>query len=400
MLRIMKLYLIALFASQSLWSVSGIGVKQRGLRANNPPVQAAGVCEDFCAGAATGELGGENHWQDICTDPGMSMHCGGCAPCKEFCPQSWKKRDHKCYTLQPTSSDYDNAKKWCTDQGADLVSIHSAEENQFIRQNVCGAESCWIGLTEKSGTGDKGTKQADQKWVWADGSDLSTYVNWKRWGGPFDEPNNWGCHGGCSYGKNDERYTFMNIAQGGNRGNWYDGPKMHQAKAICEVPSGTTVKAPPPSRCPMGWTDFKDKCYVANAAKASWESSRSWCQGNGADLVSINSADENEIVRTLCGARICWLGLSERPGTGTKDTTQTQQQWVWNDGTDLASYSNWKLWGGKYNEPNNWGSGRPNGSDERKGFINWPGAGFKGSWYDGPASMHGFGVCEKAAQVA
>jgi len=361
--------------------------------------KAPGVCEDFCEGMAAGELGTDNFWEDICRDPEMIADCGGCAPCQESCPPSWKKQGKKCYTLQATSSDYDNATKWCTDQGANLVSIHSAEENQFLRSDVCGAQSCWIGLTEKIGTGGKGTTQADQKWVWADGSDLDTYKNWKIWGGPFDEPNNWGCQGGCSYGKSDERYTYMNNAKGGNNGNWYDAPNTHQAKAICMVSAGTTVHAPPPSKCPMGWTDFQDSCYIASTEKQSWEASRLWCRGNGADLVSINSAEENNIIRTLCGQRSCWLGLSEKAGTGTQHTAQAQQQWVWDDGSDLSSYSNWKVWGGQNSEPNNWGAGKPNGSDERKGFINWPAAGFKGSWYDGPASMSGNAVCEMLSLV-
>lgn len=331
-------------------------------------------------------------WIDVCNEPG----CEECEKCLESCQTGWQKKDESCYIASPTNSDYGGARKWCTDQGADLVTIHSPEENEFVL-GLCGpSSSCWLGLEEVKSTGDKKTSQPEQQWTWVDGSDLSEYSNWKMWGGPFDEPNNWG-GSPMTY---DERYGFMNLAHNGFKGKWYDGPKGHQARAICKVGLGTFKihMGMIPSGCPQGWTDFEGKCYIASDQKRNWAASESWCQQQGASLVSIHTAEENDIVQKTCGKRICWIGLSEKGGNA--QTQQDDQSWHWNDGSDLSGFKNWKPWGGVNTEPNNWGSGGAMTGDEKKGFINGPWAGaesFKGYWYDGPggADNFAFAVCAK-----
>jgi len=291
-------------------------------------------------------------------------------------------------------TEHPKAKTWCEAQGAKLVSIYTMEENAFVR-GICGAVSCWLGVTEKEGTGDKTTPPSKQQWIWDDGNDV-TYSNWKKWPMPFTEPNNFGDKG-TSPMVVDERLAYMNSGENGANfeGYWYDALAGHQAKALCKMPLGQAPGTPPHSPCAAGWTDFEGKCYTGDPEKKDWHSAEAWCKSKDADLVSINGEPENGMVRKVCGMRMCWIGLSEVVGTGDGSTPQASQQWVWNDGTTPTAYANWKQWGAGYTEPNNWLGDKPMSGDERKAFINYPLAGAKGFWYDAVATLPAHGICEK-----
>ena len=56
----------------------------------------------------------------------------------------------------------------CKQHGANLASIHSAQENEFVRSLTGGKSAVFVGLTD---TDIEGT------FVWSDGSTVS-YTNW------------------------------------------------------------------------------------------------------------------------------------------------------------------------------------------------------------------------------
>ncbi|KAJ0060379.1 hypothetical protein NL108_010165, partial [Boleophthalmus pectinirostris] len=45
-------------------------------------------------------------------------------------------------------------------------------------------------------------------------------------------------------------------------------------------------------KCSEGWTLFQSKCYYFSSRTLSWSSSRAWCQTHRAELVIINSEEE------------------------------------------------------------------------------------------------------------
>ncbi|KAK3507313.1 hypothetical protein QTP70_013586 [Hemibagrus guttatus] len=47
--------------------------------------------------------------------------------------------------------------------------------------------------------------------------------------------------------------------------------------------------------CPIGWLRFLSSCYLISTVKRSWEQSRQACRGTGADLVIINSREEQDM---------------------------------------------------------------------------------------------------------
>lgn len=78
--------------------------------------------------------------------------------------------------------------------------------------------------------------------------------------------------------------------------------------------------------CPSGWTRFGCSCYFFSYQKKSWALSRKDCIDNGADLVVINSLEEQEFISNATKIA-SWIGLSDADNEGT---------WKWTDGTPLT----------------------------------------------------------------
>ncbi|XP_007547868.1 ladderlectin-like, partial [Poecilia formosa] len=95
------------------------------------------------------------------------------------CPQLWFGFNERCYKYVPTLMTWADAEQHCVNQGANLVSIHSLAEENFVKmliRNFDPIESPnWIGLSDihKDGT-----------YFWSDGSRFN-FMFWNA-----GEPNN------------------------------------------------------------------------------------------------------------------------------------------------------------------------------------------------------------------
>ncbi|KAI9546996.1 hypothetical protein NQZ68_021665 [Dissostichus eleginoides] len=78
--------------------------------------------------------------------------------------------------------------------------------------------------------------------------------------------------------------------------------------------------------CPAGWRKFGCSCYLLSTEKASWEQSRDNCRARGADLVIVDSDEEQEFISSMIKEET-WIGLSDREEEGT---------WKWVDGSPLT----------------------------------------------------------------
>ncbi|XP_026156721.2 low affinity immunoglobulin epsilon Fc receptor-like [Mastacembelus armatus] len=83
--------------------------------------------------------------------------------------------------------------------------------------------------------------------------------------------------------------------------------------------------------CPEGWTRFGCSCYFESTQEQWWYESRSDCLNKGADLVSINSKEEQEFVTKLNVKGQSWIGL----WTVQEGWTSTWK-WKWVDGSALT----------------------------------------------------------------
>ncbi|XP_046698934.1 C-type lectin domain family 4 member E-like [Silurus meridionalis] len=124
----------------------------------------------------------------------------------------------------------------------------------------------------------------------------------------------------------------------------------------------------------LGCGFFSSSIYCISDVKKAWSESRQDCINNGADLVIINSTEEQEFISKRFGNAEAWIGLSD---------TEIEGNFKWVDGT-LLTTSFW--WNG---EPNDYGG------NEDCAITGYKFAKFNiSTWADFPCDFPGFGICE------
>ncbi|XP_048852984.1 CD209 antigen-like [Brienomyrus brachyistius] len=131
--------------------------------------------------------------------------------------------------------------------------------------------------------------------------------------------------------------------------------------------------------CPEGWTRFGTQLYCISTEKRTWQESQQDCKNRGADLIIINSQQEQvgeEIIplKNIILHTDAWIGLTDSDHEGT---------WKWVDGTPLTTSF--------------WRDGEPNNVCEEDCAHNNAGRNPKKSWNDKGCSAKSFWVCEKEA---
>ena len=89
------------------------------------------------------------------------------------------------------------------------------------------------------------------------------------------------------------------------------------------------------AQCPAGWKNYRNsKCYLFSRQRVTWHQARRTCISYGADLVKINSREENNFLRGFRSGG-WWIGmfLDPRVTVGNK--------FVWTDGASTTLLANW-----------------------------------------------------------
>uniref|UniRef100_A0AAZ1X1E0 C-type lectin domain-containing protein n=1 Tax=Oreochromis aureus TaxID=47969 RepID=A0AAZ1X1E0_OREAU len=123
--------------------------------------------------------------------------------------------------------------------------------------------------------------------------------------------------------------------------------------------------------CRENWVAFSNSLYQVSSVRKSWEESRQDCLQKGADLMIINSREEQNFVNQF--KKNLWIGLTD---------SQTEGTWKWVDGTRTST----SYWNRRNGEPNG-------GTQQNCGEIDNYNA--EDSWNDAPCSNGQFWVCEK-----
>lgn len=84
-------------------------------------------------------------------------------------------------------------------------------------------------------------------------------------------------------------------------------------------------------------------CYKLFTVPERWDNARAKCEDLGAQLVKIESAEENDFLKSTylnASGVTFWIGLNDQMQEG---------EWIWADGSSLGDYVNW------FQDPNNLG---------------------------------------------
>ncbi|XP_061732556.1 macrophage mannose receptor 1 isoform X2 [Nerophis ophidion] len=297
-----------------------------------------------CVAMTSGQVGG--FWDDkqcsekfafICEKPRPDITPPTKPPTPppaQDCADGWTSLPHfsNCYKLFH-NVDWSWKKSWgaaredCMSRGANLVSIHSQEEEQFLSLYSKGS-SKWIGLRHNPTQGG---------YSWSDSSALS-HTNW----GP-GEPNN---H------ENREECVEMVSTTNGTYSWWNDLNCDAHQDWICMIRKGKTPIMPPSPPPPLpapdcgsnpGWRKNNNMCYFYNGTDivdAHMAMHRCWAEK--ATLVSIHSKEEQAYVNSMVGTgevSAAWIGL--------RIWGLIDGQYTWQDHSPV-SYTHWSP-----GEPNN-----------------------------------------------
>uniref|UniRef100_A0A914CMR1 C-type lectin domain-containing protein n=1 Tax=Acrobeloides nanus TaxID=290746 RepID=A0A914CMR1_9BILA len=213
-------------------------------------------------------------------------------PWPGLCPTGWEyfNLTQKCYLVLNESVFYarlfNETRDLCRNNfGGDLVSIHSKEENEWITNLLYKQELglIWIGLYDPHVNGN---------WQWTDG----TPVDYRSWGENQPKTGTY-----CAYllGENvpeNNEYKYL----------WYSDNLDDTAPGICALPAKgsptqPTQKPTTPQwsgKCDPGWQyyDLMRKCYKILQYNLAFTDCRIECQHVEADLATIHSAAENELL--------------------------------------------------------------------------------------------------------
>ncbi|XP_056255080.1 lactose-binding lectin l-2-like [Seriola aureovittata] len=129
---------------------------------------------------------------------------------QENCPVFWFSFNGRCYKYIATRLTWADAELHCVSEGANLVSIHSLVEDDFVKsviKNFDVAEGyTWLGLSDT---------QKEGGWMWSDGS----AVNFKLWAP--GEPN---------HAQENEDCVHNNVD---NNKKWNDAPCSYTYPSVC-----------------------------------------------------------------------------------------------------------------------------------------------------------------------
>uniref|UniRef100_UPI003AAC87E2 ladderlectin-like n=1 Tax=Centroberyx gerrardi TaxID=166262 RepID=UPI003AAC87E2 len=102
------------------------------------------------------------------------------------CALGWSPYGSRCFIFNNNPVNWVQAEQHCLTLGANLASVHSLEEYEFIQEMVKGSSGglpeTWIGGSDNA---------QDRTWFWSDGSNFD-YQHWNS-----GEPNNFGGRQPC-----------------------------------------------------------------------------------------------------------------------------------------------------------------------------------------------------------
>lgn len=283
--------------------------------------------------------------------------------------REWLRFQEAEYKFFEHHSTWAQAQRICTWFQAELTSVHSQAELEFLGHNLqkfsrAQEQHWWIGLH---------TSESDGRFRWTDGS----IINFISWAPGKPRP----------VGK-DKKCVYMTAS----REDWGDQRCLTALPYICKRSNVTKETQPPDlpttalGGCPSGWIQFLNKCFQVQGqdpqSRVKWSEAQFSCEQQEAQLVTItNPLEQAFITASLPNVTFdLWIGLH---------ASQRDFQWV---EQEPLMYANWAP--GEPSGP----SPAPSGNKPTSCAVvlHSPSAHFTGRWDDRSCTeeTHGF-ICQK-----
>ncbi|KAJ8245954.1 hypothetical protein GJAV_G00262100 [Gymnothorax javanicus] len=209
------------------------------------------------------------------------------------CDVGWQAFQSGCYRLSGEKKDWGEAQRACQRMDANLISIHTLPELEFVIRKVKkDVDELWIGLHD--------TKM-QMNFEWSDHTPV-IFTHWH----PF-EPNN-----------------FRNVQEDcvtlwGPEGRWNDSPCNLSLPSVCKK-QAQKIEGTQDHGCKPGWKWHSPYCYFVGEESMSFEEARKACAADDATLVTITDRFEQAFVSSLVYGRAgeyFWTALNDVNNTGT-----------------------------------------------------------------------------------
>nr|XP_020442059.1 macrophage mannose receptor 1-like [Monopterus albus] len=206
-------------------------------------------------------------------------------------PKAFYKLGNDSYKLVAQKMRWDEARRQCKADDADLASILNPITQAYITLRISKHnEPVWIGLNSNVTGG---------RFKWVDNWLLS-YTKWGR-----DEPkNNYGC-------------VYIDVDR-----TWKTAPCTNNYYSLCKRSPDEVPTEPPqlPGNCPepkklITWIPFRGHCYAFLSSKVdNWAHASVECLKMSASLVSIQDPEEGKFIQQNLEilqdeAKSFWIGL-------------------------------------------------------------------------------------------
>ncbi|XP_026005210.1 macrophage mannose receptor 1-like [Astatotilapia calliptera] len=228
-----------------------------------------------------------------------------------FCSNPWIHYNGHCFHRNQAQKTWSEAQVACHQDGGDLVSIHSVEDQSFIISQLgyTSTDQLWIGMNDRKTEG---------LFDWSDHSTV-TFTSWE-FGKPAVSSEIKDC-----------------VLMRGENGNWADLVCEEQHGFICKKmsalrPSGEEVEQN--TGCKNGWRRHGSYCYFIGIQTKTFDEAKNDCKGSLSYLADVSNGVDNAFLVSLVGMRPekhFWLGLSNQKNT---------EEFVWTN-TDSVRFTHW-----------------------------------------------------------
>ncbi|XP_077422497.1 C-type mannose receptor 2-like isoform X2 [Vanacampus margaritifer] len=212
----------------------------------------------------------------------------------------WDRHGSSCYKKMKAFNGWLGARHHCVWEGGDLVSLTSADQETFVKEQMGYDTLFWIGLSNL---------KCDRAWcqyeagretlTWSNARVTATYANWD------------GGHVGSTSPDSSKAESCAYILNG----RWRRGPCTFRLTYMCErslndCPDGRMCSYKDYGYgynrvdtfdCDAGGFLYGDSCYYVGDSDKTWQASEDFCQAQKGHLASVHSEHEAKFLADHIG---------------------------------------------------------------------------------------------------